>query len=331
MQQKIKISVIAPMYNEASCIADNTRKLIQELKKRKDDWELILVNDGSMDDTLKIVSEFKPPEPGLKVLSYPRNRGRGYALRQGFKIARGDYVITTESDLSWGPDIIDKLYNALIETGADVVIASPYLKGGKLENIPIKRAFLSRFGNKLLTASVPADLTMLSGMTRGYRAEVIKSLDLESDGKEIHLEIVAKCLALGYRIGEIAAVLKWEKPVPGKQARKSKFHSRKLILSHLAFSFYQKPMLIFGAAGALMVLGGLALGVLFAVQFLMRTLYPNRPIYLLMVILLVAGIQMLSFGFLANQLGSLKRDIYRLQRAVKERDRQSVQGIEHSA
>ena len=321
MSEEIEISVIAPMFNEASCIEYNTRRLIDELKKRRDVWELILINDGSTDETLQIVSEIAKSEPGLRVITYPENRGRGYALKQGFKAARGKYVITTESDLSWGAEIAQKLYDALLSTGADIVIASPYLKGGKLKNIPFKRAFLSRFGNKLLTFSVPGKLTMLSGMTRGYKNEVINSIDLESDGKEIHLEIVSKCLALGCEIVEIPAVLKWEK-AQEKSRRKSKFHARKLIMSHLSFSFYQKPMMIFGLSGLVMVLGGLVLGVIFVIQFFMRTLFPARPMYLLMVILLVAGIQMLSFGFIANQIGNIKKEIFRLQRDTKHKSRE---------
>ena len=69
-----------------------------------------------------------------------------------------------------------------------------------------------------------------------------------------------------------------------------------------------------------MVLGGLALGVVFVAQFVMRTLYPARPMYLLMVILLVAGIQMLSFGFISNQIGNIKKEIYRLQRQRKQKN-----------
>lgn len=316
----VDLSVIAPMYNEASCIEKNVLQFLDELKKRQDIWELILIDDGCTDETLRIVTEISESESRVRVITYPNNRGRGYALKQGFKAARGKYVVTTESDLSWGPGIIAKLHDALIETEAEVVIASPYLKGGKLENIPFKRAFLSHFGNKLLAFSVPGRLTMLSGMTRGYKSEVIKSLDLESDRKEIHLEIVAKCLSFGYRIVEIPAVLRWELPGDQDYHRTPNFHARKLIFSHLAFSFYQKPMMIFGLAGLLMVLGGLVLGAVFITQFFLRTLYPTRPIYLLMFILLIAGIQMLSFGFIANQIGSIKKEIYRLQKHVRGRD-----------
>lgn len=313
MNQTINLSIIAPMYNESLRIRENIEKLMKKLRERDDSWELILINDGSTDGTLKIVQKINEREENIHLISYPRNRGRGHALRRGFDAARGEYIITTESDLSWGEDIVDKLYTALRETGADVVIASPYLKGGRLENIPLKRAFLSRFGNKLLTFAVSGNLTMISGMTRGYRREVIDSLSLESERKEIHLEIVSKCSALGFKIMEIPAVLRWEKEENGEPQRKSSFHSRKLILSHLAFSFYQKPMIIFGVSGFIMLLAGIILGIIFVVQRYMGTLNPTRPLYILMIILLLAGIQMLSFGFIANQIGIVKKEIYRIQ------------------
>lgn len=318
MEQPIEISVIAPMYNESGGIADNVRGLLESLRSTGKECELIVVNDGSTDDSLSLVSEIAVSEPRLKVVSYRENRGRGYALRKGFAAAGGRYIITTESDLSWGAGIVGKLYDALANTGVDVVIASPYKKGGRLENIPFKRAFLSRFGNKLLTFAVPGRLTMISGMTRGYRREVIDSLELESDGKEIHLEIAARCLALGYRVVEIPAVLRWEKQPSGRK-RRSSFHSRKLIFSHLAFSFYQKPMIVFGLSGFIMLVAGLALGVLFIIQRYMGTLNPTRPLYILMILLLLGGIHMLSFGFIANQIGILKKEIFRIQRELKDR------------
>jgi dolichol-phosphate mannosyltransferase len=322
VKNEIQVSVIAPMFNEASGIQRNVRMLLSCLKQLHLSWELILVNDGSTDDSLSLVNEVAGSEPRVKIISYQANRGRGYALRRGFQEAKGSYIITTESDLSWGAGIIEQLYDALSTTGADVVIASPYKKGGRLENIPFKRAVLSRFGNKLLTFAVPGRLTMISGMTRGYRREVIDSLVLESDRKEIHLEIAAKCLALGYRVIEIPAVLKWEKQ-PGGQQRKSSFHSRKLIFSHLAFSFYQKPMLVFGVSGFVMLVAGIILGVMFIIQRYMGTLNPTRPLYILMILLLLGGIHMLSFGFIANQIGILKKEMFRIQRELKYRNAKS--------
>ena len=75
---------------------------------------------------------------------------------------------------------------------------------------------------------------MLSGMTRAYRRRVVDALFLENDGKEIHLEIIEQAGSLGFRIGEIPAVLAWEPPKPGAEARKSSFNAPKYIFSHQA-------------------------------------------------------------------------------------------------
>ena len=93
-----------------------------------------MVDDGSTDDSYAEAKMIMDKHPNCRIVRYNRNRGRGYALRQGFRIARGDYIITTESDLSWGTDIIQRLYNKINSNISDIVIASTYLPGGKLEN-----------------------------------------------------------------------------------------------------------------------------------------------------------------------------------------------------
>ena len=140
---------------------------------------------------------------------------------------------------------------------------------------------------------------------------ILDSLELESDGKEIHLEILSKALSVGYRAKEIPAILK------GRTKGASKFKFRATSVSHLLFSFYQKPMIIFGFFGFFMVMGGFVLGIIFVIQRYMGTLNPTRPIFILMIILLLAGIQMLSFGFIANQIGIIKKEIYKIQKENK--------------
>ena len=313
LKQSIDVTVITPMYNEEAAVKANILGLEERLNQLGCDWELLVVNDGSTDASREIAERTASDKSRVKIISYSPNRGRGYALRQGFAAARGKYIITTEADMTWGADIIDRLYRALIETGSDIVIASPHLPGGRLEAVPFKRVFLSKYGNKLLTMAVPGDLTMISGMTRAYRREVIESISLESDRKEIHLEIISKALSLGFKVKEIPAVLSWaDKPKNGKKTRSS-FHARKYIFSHLAFSFFQKPIILFGISGAIMFFAGLLLGGLFVIQRYTGTLNPTRPLYILMILLLLGGIQMLSFGFLSTQVGTLKKEIYRQQ------------------
>ena len=174
------------MYNEADCIKENIKKIINSLQSLGVSWEYIIIDDGSTDDSYTIVKECLMEYPNCKLIHYLPNKGRGYALRQGFDAASGDYVITTESDLSWGVDVISDLYNALGKRGDAIVIASTHMPDGGYENVPLFRRRLSSLGNRIIRHSFGGNLTMLSGMTRGYRRESIQSIYLEEDDKEIH-------------------------------------------------------------------------------------------------------------------------------------------------
>ncbi len=321
MNSDIELTVIAPMFNEGPWIERNAGRLLDTLKKRPDAWELILVDDGSTDDTRERVRELERKEPRLRVIGYPVNRGRGYALRKGFEASRGRYVVTTESDLNWGTEIIVKLYSRLKAGDADMVIASPYLEGGRLEDIPFKRAFLSKFGNKVLTWAVPGKLSMVSGMTRGYRKEVLDALLLESDGKEIHLEIVSKALANGFRVVELPEVLSWKGQETRAKQKRPGFRAGGLIRSHLNFSFYEKPMMLFGFVGILLLVLGIIFGVHIAILRYKGALTPNRPLVTLTIIMILAGIQILTLGFVANYIGSLRKEMFKIQKQNRDLER----------
>lgn len=313
-----QVSVICPMYNEALGIEKNLRALLGELDRLPDPWELLIVNDGSKDDSAKIVARLAADHPRLRLISYPRNRGRGYALRQGFAQARGSFVVTTESDLSWGPTIVAQLVEALRTTGCDMVIASAHRPGGTLENVPPARVFLSRYGNKLLTLATGHGLTMVSGMTRGYRREVIDALYLEEDGKEIHLEIVSQAIALGFTITEIPAVLRWEKQPPGKPARKSSFRPGRLIWSHLSFSFSEKPFLLLGTTAGLLMLLGLVVILFLAYESLFLGIRAGgRPLLIVAALFVIAGLQGLLFAFNANQVAQQRRLLTQIRNQLK--------------
>lgn len=316
------LSVICPMYNEGAAIRANLERLLAALGRLPRSWELILVNDGSTDDCGEQVAALAADEPRLRLFGYPRNRGRGYALRTGFKHARGRTIVTTESDLSWGPDIVAQLLEALEAQDCDMVVASPHGPGGRLENVPAKRVFLSRFGNKILRLASASHITMLSGMTRCYRREVIDALFLESDGKEIHLEIIMQAEALGFRIGEAPAVLRWEPPKPGVPARKSSFNAPRYIYSHMMFTFSQAPFLLMGTAGLTSSFLGAALMVYLAYQSLALGIRAGgRPLLIVALLLIVSGVQFLLFSFSAGQIVQLRRLVVQLRNRVLNSDR----------
>jgi glycosyltransferase involved in cell wall biosynthesis len=309
-----RLSVIAPMYNEELIIRHGVTKLIEALEELKDSWELILVNDGSTDRTLDIISEIVSGHDRVKVISYKNNRGRGYALRTGFKHCRGDHVITTESDLTYGMDIISRLYKELLSSEADIVIASPYTKGGKLENVPFRRCLLSWLGNRLLRMTVPSNITTLTGMTRGYKGAFIRSLPLEEDGKEIHLEIVSKACMLGRQFSEIPATMRWAPSAKGKPKRKSKFKASRLIRSHLLFGFNEAPILLFGTVGSVAILVGLVFGCYLSYMYFLKGEVVGDRVVLIMttIFLLMAGFSMFVFCFLAYQMKTLRKELFKL-------------------
>jgi len=306
------ISVIIPMYNVESEITTNVNRLIKILENCGDSWELILVNDGSTDNTLQVITQNFIKDIGrdkkIKIISYENNKGRGYALRKGFESAKGEYIVTIEADLNYGPEIVLQMVNELKSNGIEMVIASPYLKGGRLKNVPIMRAFLSKYGNKILSLATHKGLTTISGMTRAYKRKVIESIDLESNDKEIHLEIVSKAKALGYEIGEIPAVLSWT-----KKSKTSSFKPIKFIFSHLLFSLNEYPLLFLGGLGFIIFILGTLIGFYALFLSITGTGVGGRPMILGSVLLILFGTQICIFSFLANQNTDLRKKLIRIE------------------
>lgn len=187
------VTVVCPFYNESGILEHAIRTLAGRLRTLEGSWELIVVNDGSVDGSDVIAGRVAQDIPEVRVLGYRYNRGRGSALRTGIAAARGDIIVTTEIDLSWGEDIVHQLVAEMREhPEIDMVVASPHLPGGGYKNVPAKRVWLSRVGNHIIRACMTNAATMNTGMTRAYRREVIQSLPLFADGKEFHLEVMLK-------------------------------------------------------------------------------------------------------------------------------------------
>jgi len=307
----VNISVIIPMYNEEENAGDTIARVEKLLLESGDSFEIIPVNDGSTDGTLDILDEISSNNPKVRVVSYWKNGGRGKAIRYGFKAARGRYVATIDADLSYDPEYIIQMARVLDEErDIDVVLVSPYMEGGRTEGVPRERLFVSWMGNKVLQMAMPEKIHTLTCIVRCYRNEVISSLDLESDGKEIHLEILSKVLAMGFHVREIPAVL------TSRKKGTSKFAFKSTAVSHLLFTIFERPTLLFGFLGALSVFIGLALGGYILYLYAAQILNPNRPLITLMILFILGGIQILSFGFLATQIHFLRKEVLLNRKAL---------------
>ena len=310
----LRVSVISPMYNEGQKIRENLIRLFDVFKALPYPCELVLINDGSTDNSLEEADGLLSAYDDFKIVTYSSNRGRGFAIRQGMRHATGNVLVVTESDLSWGTDIIERMVSVLVRNHLDVVVASPHAEGGKLENVPFSRTFYTKVGNWILGRLMPVELTMYTGMTRAYRREVLENLDLESDGKELHLEIISKLSALACRIGEIPAVLAWE---PSRKKRKSGFDAKRYILSHLTFGVGESPLLVLALASLFFVFLGGICGFYLLYLSVSGTPVAGRPLIQFSMLSIIFGLLLLMFGFLAQQIKQIQRQLYRLQNKSK--------------
>jgi len=198
------ISIIVPAYNEEGCIEQFVRE-IERAIQIDEEWECIIVNDGSIDHTGQILDRLAKEFGNLHIIHHAVNRNIGGALKTGIEAARGRIIITMDADLTHVPTFVPKLVKG--SEHADVCIASRFVKGGGMEGVPLYRTLLSRIANvgfRILFFSPVRDNT---GGFKAYRAELLKSLDIQERGYVVQLEIVTKLLRRRASFKEIPYVL----------------------------------------------------------------------------------------------------------------------------
>jgi glycosyltransferase involved in cell wall biosynthesis len=247
--RKPLVSVIVPAFNEAAIVEKNLAILCQYMETLADEyrWEIIFVNDGSADETGKLADAIAKQRPDIQVLHHATNFGPGQAFRFAFKRCRGDYIITLDLDLSYSPDHIPKLLNKIRSTKAKVVVASPYMAGGRLSNVPWLRRTLSIWANRFLSVAAKGNLSTLTSMVRAYDGKFLQTLDLKSTGMEINPEIIHKSMLLGAKIDEIPAHLDWgtQKKERAKQRSRIDVKLLRHVLAVLLSGFLFRPVMFF--------------------------------------------------------------------------------------
>jgi len=250
------VSIIVPAYNEAALITANLNKICQYMESIENQyrWELIVVNDGSSDNTGVLVQTFAKERKNVHVLHHDMNFGLGQALRFAFNNCKGDYVIPLDADLSYSPEHVKRLLDKIIETKAKIVIASPYMKGGKISNVPGLRRVMSYWANRFLSLSSIGKIRTYTGMVRAYDRRFLDSLNLKAMDNEINPEIIYKAQLLRARIAEIPAHLDWISQESLIEQRKSSIKLSRSILSGLFSGFIFRPFMFFIIPGFLLAL-----------------------------------------------------------------------------
>lgn len=241
------VSVIIPAFNEAALLQPTLTAVCHYMESLHDQyrWELIVVNDGSRDQTGQIADAFAAANIGVRIVHHPRNRGLGQALQSGFDASHGDYVIVLDCDLSYAPDHIGQLLDQIRLKHAKIVVASPYARGGRVSDVPWLRRVMSAWGNRFLASVARCGVSTLTGMVRVYDGRFIRALSLKSVGMEISPEILYKSLLLQAPIEEIPAHLDWRPQRTVHAGRTSSMKVLPHILSTVFTGFIFSPFVFF--------------------------------------------------------------------------------------
>jgi glycosyltransferase involved in cell wall biosynthesis len=333
------ISIILPAYNEEAIIEKSVGIISDYLRCKEDryGWEILIIDDGSTDKTGIIADSLAKGNKLLRIIHHPVNMNLGRALQTGFKNAHGEIFVVLDLDLSYSVDHIERLVEKQIETDADIVIASPYMKKGKVSAVPFKRVLLSRIVNKFMRLASQEKFHTYTGMVRAYKAEFIKNLNLKAKNYEINPEILYKAMILRARIVEIPAHLDWSFQNEVGKKRTSGMRLTEGLFSGLMSGFIFRPYIFYISFGLILFLISLyIIGWIFINTFqimpsvqidsayfddrfskALGLVFNQRPhAFFVGGITLILAIQILSLGFLSLQSKRYFEELFHINSSI---------------
>jgi glycosyltransferase involved in cell wall biosynthesis len=198
----MKISIIIPTYNEEKIICYTLQKLREELKG---DYEIIVIDDYSSDNTHYLVKNMLEDFPNLRLTTNQHKKGFANTLQIGFDLASNEIVIPVMADFCDDVKMIPYMYSKIIE-GYDIVCGSRYIKGGKRAGGHFLKTFLSMSFNKFAHSITRIPNTDLTNPFKAYRKCILRNIELRSKGFEISTEIILKAYYAGCKITELPTV-----------------------------------------------------------------------------------------------------------------------------
>jgi glycosyltransferase involved in cell wall biosynthesis len=292
-----RISVVVPAYNEAESLPELFRELASELEKLGRPWEVIFVDDGSRDGTDRAIEALAAAEPRARGISLRRNFGKSAALATGFKLAKGDLVVTMDADLQDDPAELGRMIEAL-EGGFDL------MSGWKRNRQdPITKTLPSRLFNAVTSWVSGIRLHDFNCGFKVYRREVTEALEVYG---ELHRFMPALAHWRGFRVGEL--------PVHHRARRfgQSKFGAARFVngfLDLMSAAFIStsalKPLHVFGRIGLGFLALGMAIGAYFVVVWAGGEPIHVRPLMLFGAGLVLLGIQFILMGLLGEMIANL--------------------------
>ncbi|MFA6438193.1 MAG: glycosyltransferase family 2 protein [Bacteriovoracaceae bacterium] len=290
---RLTVSVVIPLLNEEESLRDLHDQLKNALARVGGNYELIFVDDGSTDNSFKVLRELKSRNPRVKAIRFRRNYGKSAALQVGFQKAQGEFVITMDADLQDDPAEISNLIKEL-RSGYDVV--SGWKKKRK---DPLGKTIPSKFFNFVTAKVTGIKIHDFNCGLKGYKLDVVKSVNVYG---ELHRYIPALAHWAGFRVGETVVNHR-----PRRYGR-TKFgmarYSRGFLdLLTVVFTtrYFSRPLHLFGGWGIFSTLAGLITsGWLIYEKYMNDQPLSNRPLFIVALIMVIVGVQFVSMGLLGE-------------------------------
>jgi glycosyltransferase involved in cell wall biosynthesis len=291
---RYRLSIIVPLFNEAESLSELHSTLDAALGPDADCTELIFVDDGSTDGSFDALKALRSKDERVKVVQLRGNQGKTAALAVGFREAQGEIIVTLDADLQDDPKEIPK-FLAKLEEGYDLV------SGWKARRQdPWTRRVLSAIFNRVTASITGLQIHDVNCGFKAYRRGVVDELKLHG---ELHRFIPALANWRGFRVAEIEV-----EHHPRRYGR-SKYGMERIprgffdLLTVIMLTRYtSKPLHLFGLLGLLLGLAGFGIIGYLTVSWLLGIWIGARPLLLIGAVLLIAGIQLVSFGLVAEMI-----------------------------
>ena len=311
MNSNVALSIVVPIYNEEESLPFLVNQLLEVLQPMEETFELVLVNDGSSDNSAEVIRKLSFDIPELVGVLLRKNYGQTAAMAAGFDISSGEIVVTLDGDLQNDPADIPLLVNK-IRDGFDLVSGWRYQR----QDAAISRKLPSKIANRLIGKVTGVRLNDYGCSLKAYRKEVLTDMRLYG---ELHRFLPVLANIEGARITEVKVNHRARQFGSSKYGIDRTFRVLMDLLTVWFMNrFLTRPMYVFGFGGILAIIGSFITSFYLLTIKLLGEDIGNRPLLIFALLLAVTGVQLFGFGLLGElQIRtyheSQNRPIYRIR------------------
>lgn len=304
------LSIVVPLYNESESLPELTSWIKKVMDENRFSYEIILIDDGSNDDSWNKIIELNKANNAIRGLKFLRNYGKSAALFAGFRAAKGEIIITMDADLQDNPEEIPGFVKMIREEGYDLVSGWKKKRYDPLfsKNLP------SKFFNWTARKMSRIKLHDFNCGIKAYKIKVVKSIEVYGDMHR-YIPVLAKWAGFK-KIGE-KVVQHQERKFGKTKFGVERFIRGPLDLMSVMFisKFSKRPMHLFGVLGTLMFLAGFALAIYLGIRKLSAVyhhvtapLIANSPYFYIALTCMIIGTQLFLAGFLGELISRSASD-----------------------